>query len=212
MQYNLSHLNQTTCEVIGPIQDDEALFLYALIKVMGLKYVVEVGGLSGYSAQNFLCAIPSGGKVVTIEPQLLIPLADNHNVITKLAHMVTVEDIGLPHIDLIFFDAHEEDSQMTLFHSLCNAKIIDDKTIIVLHDTGTHPVDIWNLQKLVSDNNHNNANNGFVHQVPERNMSNSLMDLGYCPLHLAVNNNDLPIDNLTFRHGLTILNKPYKLI
>jgi predicted O-methyltransferase YrrM len=68
MNYNLSHLTQNTTKVYGPIQDDEALLLYALIRTMGLKYIVEVGGLDGYSAKNFLRAINNEGKVITIDP------------------------------------------------------------------------------------------------------------------------------------------------
>lgn len=43
--------------VAGPIQDDEALLLFALARVMGVKRVLELGGLSGHSALNFLRAM-----------------------------------------------------------------------------------------------------------------------------------------------------------
>ena len=54
--YDLSHLTQETHHPGGAIQDDEALLLFAMIRVMHLRRVLEIGGLDGYSARNFLAA------------------------------------------------------------------------------------------------------------------------------------------------------------
>lgn len=213
MKYNLSHLKQKKSMTIGPIQDDEALFLYSLVRVMGLRNILEVGGLNGYSARNFLSAISLfGGFVFTIEPNIkLKPIDKKHIVIHKLAHDVGIDDLkNISKIDLIFFDAHDTDSQMELFNRLVANEIIDHRTVVALHDTGTHPRDIMNTKHYVCDNI-NNGNNGYIHQISERTMSNSLMDMGYCPLHLHIDNQKLPIGNIVMRHGLTILSKPYRL-
>ncbi len=49
------------------MQDDEALFLYSLVRSLRLSRVLEIGGLSGYSARNFLRAMePTQGVVYTV--------------------------------------------------------------------------------------------------------------------------------------------------
>ena len=41
--YDLTHLNQPSNQfVLGPIQDDEALFLYSIIRGSRLKYILEL--------------------------------------------------------------------------------------------------------------------------------------------------------------------------
>lgn len=46
-----------------PLQDDEALFLYSIVRGLRLSSVLEIGGLRGYSALNFLQAMqPTQGK------------------------------------------------------------------------------------------------------------------------------------------------------
>ncbi len=68
LKYDLSHLTQRPNQAVsGPIQDDEALFLFALIRVMLVRRVLEIGGLSGYSATNFTKAVGPLGVVYTID-------------------------------------------------------------------------------------------------------------------------------------------------
>jgi predicted O-methyltransferase YrrM len=63
VSYDLSHLVQPNDEaVLGPVQDTEALFLYAVVRGMRMRRVLEIGGLSGYSARNFLAALPADGE------------------------------------------------------------------------------------------------------------------------------------------------------
>ena len=58
VKYDLNHLTQEDNQiVVGPIQDDEALFLYSLIRVKRIKCVLEIGGLNGYSSINFIKAM-----------------------------------------------------------------------------------------------------------------------------------------------------------
>ena len=64
--YDLSHLTQPDDQVVvGPVQDDEALLLFALVRCMRLRRILEVGGLDGYSARNFLRAMGRGGTLYT---------------------------------------------------------------------------------------------------------------------------------------------------
>lgn len=47
-KYDLSHLVQPLDQQVGgPVQDDEALLLYAMVRCMRVRRVLEIGGLSG---------------------------------------------------------------------------------------------------------------------------------------------------------------------
>lgn len=84
MKYDLDHLTQDNNQVVvGPIQDDEALFLYSIIVGMKLKTVFEIGGLSGYSATNFLAAVGETGKVFTVDINPVQSKGKNHICIQK---------------------------------------------------------------------------------------------------------------------------------
>jgi len=51
-------------DVVGPLQDDEALLLFALSRALGVNRVLEIGSLNGDSARNFLSAV--GGSKLTV--------------------------------------------------------------------------------------------------------------------------------------------------
>ena len=113
-KYDLSHLTQSDAQnVLGPIQDDEALLLYSVVRGMRMRAVLEVGGLSGFSALNFVRALSSksGGFVMTIDIDKVRKVADNHYTIAKPAGKVIAHDLrhpfasrGLPEcFDMVFF-------------------------------------------------------------------------------------------------------------
>jgi predicted O-methyltransferase YrrM len=55
---NLIHLTQDVNQQVGgPIQDDEALMLFAVVRGCRFKRILEIGGLFGYSAKNFCEAV-----------------------------------------------------------------------------------------------------------------------------------------------------------
>ena len=105
MEYELNHLTQNTRRVVGPIQDDEALLLYAFIRCSGAKVILEVGGQTGYSAKNFLAAVGPQGKVYTVDVNPVLKLGENHFFIQSNIVHVDLKDI--PRCDLVFYDAHE---------------------------------------------------------------------------------------------------------
>lgn len=197
--YNLSHLSQEHAQcVVGPIQDDEALVLYAIIKALRIKTVFEIGGLSGYSAKNFLQAVGPDGKVFTCDINPVPVLADNHCFIHKDAKRIKKEDLQGEKIELLFFDCHLYDVQMTLLRNLQKEKVVDDSLVIALHDTNTHPDKFvpWAYE----------TRQGWVHQKDERKMVNDLAADGWQALclHPTKEKHD---DNLPFRHGLTIMKR-----
>lgn len=197
MKYSLCHLTQGEDQkVIGPVQDDEALFLFALCKVMLVKNVVEIGVQNGYSAQNFLRAVGNEGSVIGIDINETAFRSDGFTFIHSCAGAVSPEQIPW-NIELLFFDSHSEYAQKKFFENMITAGKITDETIIALHDTGLHPAGVIGGVKL---------GNGYAHQPVERMLSNWLVSYGYSPFH-AHTNISKHNDKLPFRHGLTILCK-----
>lgn len=198
-KYDLSHLTQpSNQDVSGPIQDDEALFLFALIRVMRIRRVLEIGGLSGYSATNFIQAVGSAGIVYTIDINPVPTVAPNHVTIAMDAKLVTPEVFGHQPLDLIFFDCHEFEAQMEMLSRLSGSGMIVDRTVLAFHDTNLHPTKkvSWAYQ----------VEGGWVHQVVERRMVNELRALGYDAISLDTSPEshgpDLPV-----RHGLAIMKR-----
>jgi predicted O-methyltransferase YrrM len=195
MNYDLSHLTQSKeQDVWGPVQDDEALLLFATIKVMKINTVFEIGGLNGYSATNFLKAVGLNGKVFT---------CDNHIVIHKDVYNLTAEDLHNTQIDLIFFDCHEYEAQLTAFNKLLEMSLFKDKGVIALHDTNTHPPFPSNFHRL---NQGKLTPQGYVHQPAERQLVNYFAELGYHALCFHTNIEDHN-EQLPFRHGITLMKK-----
>lgn len=192
MNYDLSHLTQSTRRVYGPVQDDEALLLYALVLCMGVRTVLEVGGQTGYSARNFLAA---GAEVFTIDVVPVPVLSDRHHVI--LADVGSVPLDGLPAAGLVFLDAHDEEKQWQFVAAATAAGVVTDATTLVVHDTGLHAqrfVD-WAVP----------CDGRWAHQPADRRLVNRLADAGWQSIHVHDDVANEP------RHGLTILQRPRRL-
>jgi len=205
MKYNLDHLIQPEEQNIpGPIQDDEALLLFALIRVTRIKRILEFGSFPGYSAKNFLSAL-QGGTVYSVDwgvDGVTPRLADNHKVIVKNTAEVTVEDLDNKPIDLVFFDCHAYEASLCAFQNLKRAGIITDKTIFAFHDTNLLPSE----NALGYPNISYEVQGGWVFCPPERQLVNDFKEMGYDILNLGtakeVHNKDLP-----YRCGLSIARK-----
>ncbi len=209
VSYNLNHLTQPDNQaVVGPIQDDEALLLFALIRCMRLKRVLEVGGLNGYSAANFLHAVGPTGIVYTVDREYVRPISQNHLTFQKDCRDLSRTDLGDDALHLIFFDCHVYDAQMTLYSNLLQYGLITHRTVLVLHDTNLHPHTDrpgsaprpWGAPLA----------GGWMHQDVERKMVNKLRNDGYDSLmvHTSPDRHDA---TLPFRHGLTILTRAFHL-
>jgi predicted O-methyltransferase YrrM len=207
--YNLTHLTQDERQVVwGPIQDDEALLLYSLVRVFRFKRVLEIGGLSGYSARNFLEALSYSQETAlyTCDINPVPKLADNHHIIIKDAKDLNLDDLNNAPIDLLFFDCHDM-VQMEIYYNLLKNKLIDDKTCIALHDTNLHyypytlqaPAEVKYIE--VAD-----ERGGFSHQPVERQMVNIFKTLGYDILQVSTTK-EQHNDNFPFRHGISICKK-----
>jgi predicted O-methyltransferase YrrM len=190
--YDLTHLTQPeNQDVMGPIQDDEALVLYSIIRTMRLKRIVELGGLNGYSATNFIKALNNDGILYTVDYDDCPIVSNNHKLIKKDIGVVNKDDFDNTPIDMIFFDCHAYDASLKCFITLSEQGIITDDTILTLHDTNLYP-------------------NGFMHQPTERHLVNLFTTLGYHVFNLHTKP-EVHNDNLPNRHGLTICQK-YKIL
>ena len=193
-KYSFSHLTQdSTQKVWGPIQDDEALFLYSIIRGNRMSRILEIGGLSGYSARNFIEALEytPNGIVYTVDIHPVPVMGVNHRPIIKDAGEITADDVGNKPLDMIFFDCHSE-VQWTVFTNFTQQRIITDETVIALHDTNLH----W-----IPGNE-----TGIVHQPVERNMATWLKNLGYNVFSIRTTR-DKHSDAFPYRHGVTVCQK-----
>jgi len=202
VNYNLSHLTQPEDQkVLGPLQNDEALFLYSVIRCCRISSILEIGGGDGGSAINFLEAMKyaPGGIVYTCDIGHVPRMADNHKVIIKNALNLTPEDLDNKPVELVFFDCHDM-VQMDIFHVLVSAKIITDKTLLALHDTNLHYAPYRMIGPYIS------SEGGYAHQPVERSMVNQFKELGYDILNLGTGP-EKHSEEFPFRHGITICKK-----
>ena len=202
VHYDLSHLTQPENQnVAGPIQDDEALFLYSIIRGCRLERILEIGGLSGYSGKNFLQALSftTNGILYTCDLNPVPILAKNHNVIIKNALNLTIHDLDNKPLDLIFFDCHDF-IQMNIFYNLVNNNIINDNTILALHDTNLHYPPYQHRGMYIE------KENGYAHQNVERQMVNIFKSLGYDIFSISTDQSKHS-DNFPVRHGLSVCKK-----
>lgn len=205
VKYNLEHLTQSPDQaVLGPIQDDEALFLYSIVKGSRLRRILEIGGLNGYSATNFLASMDmTDGTLYTVDHNPVPTISANHKVIIKDACQLTAADVDGEPIDLVFFDCHCI-SQMDMYTRFVSEGIIHDRTILALHDTNLHypPYQVWG--PFVPEEG------GYAHQPVEREMVNRFKEMGYdiFSLHTTQDKHD---PSFPYRHGITVCQKFQRL-
>ena len=217
VKYELSHLTQPDSQdVCGPIQDDEALFLYSLIRVKRISSVLEIGGLGGYSATNFVKAMamsPGGGQMYTIDVNPVSSVANNHYILVKDAQYVNCSDFGgILSLGMVFYDCHNYDIQQGLHVRLRSCGIITDQTVVVMHDTGMWPnkcagTTICCQSSLVP------GARGYAHQISERQMVNRFSSMGYHCVNFFtdIDAHTEQLDNLPFRHGLSVCSMEHYL-
>lgn len=213
VNYDLSHLTQEpTQNVWGPIQDDEALFLYSIVRSSRLSRILEIGGLSGYSARNFLQAMSLSKNPVLYTCDLTeVPkLADNHKIIVKNALHLTKEDLDNEELDMVFFDCHDY-MQIDIFFKLKEQNLIGENTIIALHDTNLHYAPYHLYGQNIIHHKYLSSEDGYVHQEVERFMVNMFRHQGYDVFSIKTTKNKHD-DDFPIRHGITVCRKFKKLL
>jgi predicted O-methyltransferase YrrM len=187
-KYLLGHLRYYGENVLGPVQRDEALLLYSLVKTVDPKTIVEFGFYKGHSAINFLKAMSSDAKLYSYDisdgsVQLARRIHDKRfRFIHKSQADFEWSDVDNRLVDLVFFDAaHDFGLNVLTFSRLRNS--LAERALIVVHDTGGH------------------GSAGRIHQLDERRFVNYIkLDIrGFNQIHLH--------STTKFRYGLTLLQR-----
>ena len=205
-KYDISHLTQTTQVVWGPIQDDEAIMLYGIVKALRPKTLIEFGFGHGVSSYNFLKALDADAKMFTYDIEILNKQAESFNdkrfkFILKSQTEFNPDDFENRTIDFAYLDnGHYFDKEKILFPKLI--KQMSETGILVVHDTGLHVDDIVKTNPCTCD-----FKNlcGVLHCSPERQFVNWISE-NY-PEWQIVNIHSFQV----YRHGLTIIQRKYNL-
>jgi len=217
-KYSLNFFNFhfTNLDANGPIQKDEAIFLFGLLKCLRPNVVLEFGFNKGHSAYTCINAIDNDSTFITcdINPKsyqiFKKKFAQYKNMkfvfddMRNLDYQILLNGLK---IDFVFFDAvHDFEINKATFLNLL--KHLNQDAILVIHDTG-----IWDI------NNLNDAQRKILplikhkfltettiaHQIDERIFSNYLVkEHDFRPIHLHTSK--------VLRHGITILQRSDKIL
>ena len=149
---DLSHLALFDETPNGPLQRDEALLLYSLVRVIRPQTVVEVGFLRGRSALNCLRALDPDARLYSfdIDPACEQTARDRFGHDPRFRFRVrsqdevTAGDLDGRPADLVFIDgAHDLALNKATFERLL--PLLSERALIAVHDTGAIPREVLEL-------------------------------------------------------------------
>jgi predicted O-methyltransferase YrrM len=203
----LSYVNKNA---LGPLQRDEAIALFGIVKTLCPKTIVEFGFFHGHSAFNFLCALEPDARLYSYDISLdsamraKEELSFDHRLtfIHKSQADFNPSDIDHRPIDFVFFDAaHDLALNIETFKRIVHC--LAPGAIIAIHDTG-----LWQKShfshaqtRVVETATHGRwiTNNLYAHQPEERAFVNWIVShqshFGAIHFH-SIN---------TLRHGFSLL-------
>ncbi|CAE7705267.1 lig-1 [Symbiodinium sp. CCMP2456] len=145
LHYELFHLERDNKPRLGPVQDDEALLLYSLVRALRPRTIVEFGTSNGFSALNWMHAIAEDPDARVFSYDILpYPAARalEDSDPRFFFHQKSQADFepadvdGRP-IDVAFFDAgHLIEYSLKAFERLHPA--LAPNALVAVHDTGLH--------------------------------------------------------------------------
>lgn len=212
----MSHLLSYRGEdAIGPLQRDEAIALFGIVRTLRPETVVEFGFFHGHSAFNFLQALPEDSRLFSYDicdesarrAEEEFGFDRRFTFIAKSQTEFDPQDIGGRRIDFVFFDAaHELELNTATF-----AKILPHLTaeaVIAIHDTGLwhrsgltplHEEFIREMPGVWVDENH------YAHQPGERAFVDWITATHpeFAAIHLH--------SSRTLRHGFSLLQRQRRL-
>ncbi|MGI8604617.1 MAG: O-methyltransferase [Verrucomicrobiales bacterium] len=212
----LSHLLAYRNEdEIGPLQRDEALFLFGLLRVTRPRLVVEFGFFHGHSAFNFLRALGPKARLVSfdIKPESKVRAESefahfrNFQYIEKSQAEFDPSDLRGEKADFVFIDAsHDLELNQATFARLLPA--LSPMAIIAVHDTG-----LWHRAYFLAKHHAYAAGKEerwlskdlYQAQIDERHFVNWIMDdhPEFAQIHFHTTD--------VLRHGLTLLQRHQRL-
>ena len=205
-KYSLSHLNNFEEYAAGPIQRDEALLLFALVKTVDPKTIVEFGFLAGHSAKNFLIAMSSDARLYSYDiseasGKLAMKINDKRfKFILKSQTEFAPSDVDNRMIDLAFFDAaHDFQLNVATFEKLMGS--LSERALMVVHDTGAWYGDLKGSRSPEGYFLDRQRGLGYIHRPDERKFVNYIKETmpDFDQIHFH--------STSKFRHGLTILQR-----
>jgi len=140
----MSHLlSYRENDAIGPLQRDEAIALFGIIRTLRPRVVVEFGFFHGHSAFNFLQALSADARLYSYDidadsikrAKTEFGFDRRFSFIGKSQTDFHPEDIDSQEIDFVFFDAaHELDLNIETFNGVVHH--LAAEAMIAIHDTG----------------------------------------------------------------------------
>lgn len=161
---------------IMQISADQGQFMAMLVKLMGVKKIIEIGTFTGYSALAMALALPEDGELIAcdiseqwtntakkywqqagVENKIKLKLASAEDTMKSL-----LKNNAEATFDLVFIDADKQNQEMYFEYSLqllrpggvilvdnvlWNGSVIDDKD----DSADTHAIRLFN-QKIFKDN------------------------------------------------------------
>lgn len=146
--YDLHHLDRGNEPRLGPVQDDEALFLFALVRATRPRTIVEFGTSQGFSALNFLHAIADDPEARVFSYDILpypvaraLEDADTRFIFHQKSQAdFDASDVGYRPVDVAFFDAgHLVEYSVMAFQRILPS--LSPTALVMIHDTGLHVLD-----------------------------------------------------------------------
>jgi predicted O-methyltransferase YrrM len=195
----------------GPLQREEALLLYGLVRVLRPAVVVEFGFLGGRSAMNFLIALAPGGTLYSFD---IDPGAERNarryfgdrpdfRFVLKSQADITAADVDGRPIDLAFIDAsHDVGLNRRTFERL--QSLLADDAVVVIHDTGAWAAEHmtpFHVEYAAAQPGGWVSADEYVHQAGEREFVNWVREAHpeFAQINLHARR--------TLRHGMTILQR-----
>jgi predicted O-methyltransferase YrrM len=195
----------------GPVQRDEAILLYGLIRVLRPRTLVELGFLRGHSAFNFLQAMDPEAVLYSFDSD---PEADDAartiagrdprlRFAVRSQDEIGAADVDGRPVDFLFIDAsHDLEINRRTFAAI--EGLLAPRAVVAVHDTGAWTREAVNLapqavQYAAANPSYWLSTGDFAHRPDEREFVNWIRetrpDFGQLQLH----------SRATLRHGLTLL-------
>jgi len=213
---NLFHLLKYREDSFGPVQKDEAIALFGIIRTIRPATILEFGFFRGHSAYNFLAAAGPQCRVYSIdfgwdaERRAAIEYKNfkNFKFIRKPMQEFGSADVDHRKIDFVFVDAaHDFQMNADAFRNV--EPLLSEGAIVAVHDTGPWMKKYFTAAHREHVATHPNRwlnDEEYIPHPDERRFVNWIC-AGY-PGFVAIT---FHAKN-TLRHGYTLLQKSYPLV